>query len=858
MRIPGIVFGETGRFKYPAGMAESVRTERVLRESDARHAYLLELGDALRPLADPLEIQATASRILGEHLGVNRVAYFQLRGAEYVIERDYTNGVLPMVGRFPVAAFGQKILQENRSGRVAIGVDVASDATLSAAERAAFAAAQVGAYIAVPLFKNGEFVVGLGVHARGPRNWTAQEISRVEETAERTWAAVVHARAEEALARSEEKYRTLFTNIDEAFAVCELLYDENGRPCDRVLLEANPRYHEMTGHRAGIGSKARETFPVIENYWFERYHEVVSTGKPFRIEDYSADLGRWFDVYLSRVGGDGSRIFAAVFSEVTERKRREACLAFLSEISSDLVSLTSISETLNVLGARIGKFLDIDSCSFAEINEDADQAAIEYEWRKPGVHSIVGTYRISDFLGDEVRALLRVGRDVTTDDVHADSRVNARQFAALGVASFMCLPILAQGRWRFVLFVHNSRPRIWREDQVEVMREVTARIWARLERAHADEQVRRGAELLNFLIDRSPTGFYIVDADFRISHLNADTQARAFRNINPAIGRRFDDIMHIIWPEPLALEIIGIFRHTLATGEPYQSPGLVSERADLPVVETYDWQLLRITMPDGRHAVVCYYYDTTRLREVERQLLEADRRKDEFLATLAHELRNPLAPIRNGLHMLRRIRASNGDPSHVHEMIERQVNHMVRMVDDLMEVSRITRGKVDLRLERVDLASVINGAIETSKPMIEAGAHHMTVQLPDEPLTLQADAVRLTQLFANLLNNAAKYTDKGGQISLSAQRQGSAVLVSIRDSGIGIPAEMLSKVFDLFTQVDRNNVRSQGGLGIGLTLVRSIVDMHGGSVEVRSAGPGLGSEFLVWLPLGTSGQESTC
>jgi signal transduction histidine kinase len=833
-------------------MTGTVRTEWVMRESDARDAYLLGLGDALRPLADPMEIQSTASRILGEHLGANRVTYFELRGADYVIARDYTNGVPTMVGRYPVASFGHKVLHEYLNGRVAVGVDVAGDMTLSAAERAAYAAVQVGSYIGAPLIKNGEFVVGLGVHSREPRKWTAEEIARVEETAERTWASVVRAQAEGALARSEEKYRTLFTNIDEAFAVCELLYDEDGRPHDRVLLEANPRYQQMTGGRAEIGSKARDAFPVIESYWFERYHEVVSTGHAFRIEDYSADLGRWFDVYLSRVGGEGSHLFAAVFSEVTERKRREASLAFLSEISSDLVSLNSIGETMSVLGAKIGRFLNIDSCSFAEINEAAGQAVIEYEWRKHGVRSILGVYRIADFLEEEVQGLLRAGKDVAIDDVHTDARVNAQQFLALGVGSFICLPILAQSRWRFVLFLHNAKPRVWREDQIEVMREVTARIWARLDRARAEEQVRRGAELLNFLIDRSPNGFYIVDADFRISHLNSDTQARAFRNINPAIGRRFDEIMHIIWPEPLALEIIGIFQHTLATGEPYQSPGLVSERADVPGVETYDWQLLRITMPDGRYAVVCYYYDTTRLREVERQLLEADRRKDEFLATLAHELRNPLAPIRNGLHMLRRIRAGNGDPTHVHEMMERQVNHMVRMVDDLMEVSRITRGKVELRKECADLAGVIHGAIETSRPLIEAGGHQLSLSLPDDPLVLDADVVRLTQVFANLLNNAAKYTDNGGQLSVVARREGSVALIAIRDNGIGIPVEMLSKVFDLFTQADRTGGRSQGGLGIGLTLVRSIVDLHGGSIEVRSDGPGLGSEFLVRLPLAVS------
>src|SRR5690606_18602310 len=145
-------------------------------------------------------------------------------------------------------------------------------------------------------------------------------------------------------------------------------------------------------------------------------------------------------------------------------------------------------------------------------------------------------------------------------------------------------------------------------------------------------------------------GFYIVDSDLRITHMNADSQARAFRNVNPAIGRRFEEAIRVLWPEPLATECIGRFRHTLSTGEPYDCRGLVSERADLAAVECYDWQLQRITMPDGRHAVVCYYYDTTRVRQIENELREADRRKDEFLATLGHELRNPLAPIRNGLH----------------------------------------------------------------------------------------------------------------------------------------------------------------------------------------------------------------
>ena len=237
------------------------------------------------------------------------------------------------------------------------------------------------------------------------------------------------------------------------------------------------------------------------------------------------------------------------------------------------------------------------------------------------------------------------------------------------------------------------------------------------------------------------------------------------------------------------------------------------------------------------------------LRRRVEQLAELDRRKDEFLATLAHELRNPLAPIRNSLHILRLSGGSGPTAERVLEMMERQVSHMVRLVDDLLEVSRITRGKIELRKERVTLAAVLGSAVETSRPLIESGRHHLEVSLPAEPLILEADPVRLCQVIANLLNNAAKYTEEGGQISLTARREGGEAAVSVRDSGLGIPPEMLPRIFDLFSQVDRTLKRSQGGLGIGLTLARTLAEMHGGRVEVRSGGPGQGSEFTVRLPL---------
>ena len=229
-------------------------------------------------------------------------------------------------------------------------------------------------------------------------------------------------------------------------------------------------------------------------------------------------------------------------------------------------------------------------------------------------------------------------------------------------------------------------------------------------------------------------------------------------------------------------------------------------------------------------------------------LKEADRRKDEFLATLAHELRNPLAPIRNGLQILRM--APDGPQSEeVRGMMDRQLTHLVRLIDDLLDVSRVSKGKIDLRLERISLQAALQSAIETSQPLIDAAHHKLTLDVPEEPLMLNADITRIAQVISNLLNNAAKYTPDGGKIRLSARREGRDVLLTVADNGLGIPGDMLPKVFDLFTQVDRHLERSKGGLGIGLALVQRLVDMHGGSITAESAGLNNGSAFTLRLPL---------
>jgi len=261
-----------------------------------------------------------------------------------------------------------------------------------------------------------------------------------------------------------------------------------------------------------------------------------------------------------------------------------------------------------------------------------------------------------------------------------------------------------------------------------------------------------------------------------------------------------------------------------------------------PSRRTYDAHLLAIAADLADRAAIAM--DNALLYK---EMREQDRRKNEFLAMLSHELRNPLAPITNAVHML-----GTGDPGKIEwakDVLDRQVKQMCRLVDDLLDVSRITHGKIDLKFEAVDVAKVIGVAVETARPFIDSRRHTLEVNPPPDPVRVRGDFARLAQVLANLLNNAAKYTDDGGQISLGAAREGSEIVFRVRDSGMGIPKEALSSIFEPFRQLGSAADRPQGGLGVGLTLVKRLVDKHGGAVEVKSDGLATGSEFVVRLPL---------
>ncbi len=382
-------------------------------------------------------------------------------------------------------------------------------------------------------------------------------------------------------------------------------------------------------------------------------------------------------------------------------------------------------------------------------------------------------------------------------------------------------------------------------------RELLVRVGTLLRSAEESRRTHEALAQFETLLNQAPLGVYLVDDDFRVAAVNPVARP-VFGDIPDLIGRDFDEVIHILWPAQQADEIVRRFRHTLATGEPHIVPELIEERQDRKVTEYYEWQIARIPLPGNRQGVVCYFRDISRSVMAREALRDADRRKDEFIATLSHELRNPLAPLRNSLQLLRL--SGKGDPSvePIQQIMERQVNNLVRLVDDLLEMSRISRGKLELRKERVELATIVRNAIETSNPLIQASGHKLALSLTEQPLWVDGDPVRLVQILANLLNNAAIYTERGGRIEVRTGRQDGTAVISVQDNGPGIAPNDLSRIFEVFSRGERSSTRGQGGLGIGLALARNLAEMHGGSITVESNGARQGSEFTVRLPLASS------
>jgi PAS domain S-box-containing protein len=425
-----VLFDEAGQPVRMIGMnmdiTERKQAEERLRKSEVRQAYLLQLGDTLRPLSDPVEVQEAAARVLGEHLDTERVLYFEVREPDYVVERDYARNVPHLRGRFPIADFGPKLWEAYQAGRTVVVKDVQTDGSLTAEDRPAYAAIQVGAHVGVPLVKGGRLVAGLAVHAKARREWTAEETGLIEETAERTWSAVGRARAEEALRQSEENYRTLFTSIDEGFCVIEMFFDGNGKPNDWRFVEVNPAFEKHNGLVRATGKRIRELAPDLEAKWFEIYGNVALTGQATRFVESSEALNRWFDLYAFRVGEPGEHKVAVLFADITARKRAEAELAQYRQELERLVAertarLQELVGELEHFSYTITHDLKAPLRAMRGFAEMAEQVSGEGE-AKPFLEKIsTAAERMDRLIADALSYSRLVRQDLPLEDVDTEA-----------------------------------------------------------------------------------------------------------------------------------------------------------------------------------------------------------------------------------------------------------------------------------------------------------------------------------------------------------------------------------------------------------------------------------------------------
>lgn len=383
-------------------------------------------------------------------------------------------------------------------------------------------------------------------------------------------------------------------------------------------------------------------------------------------------------------------------------------------------------------------------------------------------------------------------------------------------------------------------------------RNVSAQKQMEAERERLRDASERQQRIYETALNSTPDFVYVFDLDHRV--LYANDALRQTWGVQDARGKHWMELGYPRWHADLHDAELD---QVIATRTPV--------RGEIPFTGTngthvYDYIFAPVLDAAGQVVAVA---GTTRdvterqaadqaVRVHAESLAEADRNKDEFLATLSHELRNPLAPLRTAIELLRRGRDVDERSQRLHAMMDRQINSMVRLVEDLLEMSRISRGTLSLRTEQVDLAAVVCNAVETSDALIKAAGHVLVVTGADAPLAVEGDPVRLAQIVSNLLNNAAKYTNDGGRIELSARREAGFAQISVRDNGIGISDALQPRLFKMFSRGDRHSTRHQGGLGIGLALSRRLAEMHGGSLHVHSEGEGLGSEFIVRLPLASA------
>ncbi|MFQ4136416.1 PAS domain S-box protein [Nodosilinea sp. PGN35] len=655
--------------------------------------------------------------------------------------------------------------------------------------------------------------------------------------------------AEAALRASEEKYRSLFNSMDEGFCILQVLFDRGDRPIDYRYVECNPAFERQTGLVNALGRTIRELVPTIEPFWFDIYGRVALTGDPMRFEDHAESMGRWFDVNAFRIGDPQERKVAVLFSDITDRKRREANTALLTEVSNYLSRLESADEIMQVVGAKIGEYLHITACIFCEVDKSQNEITVNYGWRDTRVPSPLRTYRLREYLSEEFDRASRAGETVVVHNTQTDGRVvGSPNYAELEIQSFVTVPFHHNGEWVYYLAITDSRPRLWHDDELNLIKEISNRIFPCLERAYAEERLRQSEERFRLLVTTSSDTLYSMSADWSEMR-NLD--GKNFLTPTEQPDRNW--LEKYIPPEDQP-QVLAVIQQAICDRGPFEF-----EHRVMRLDGTVGWTLSRAVPLLNEHNEIVEWFgaasdvtDRKRLLERERTAREnaerANRTKDELLAILSHELRSPLNPILGWSRLLQTRQLDAAKTSKALATIERNAKLQTQLIDDLLDVARILRGKLEIKNTAIDLASIITAAMDVVRTSVEAKSMVMQAALGDGCL-VRGDSARLQQVIWNLLSNAVKFTPQGGQIAIRLEQRPDCAQVTIADTGKGISPVFLPRLFDSFRQEDVSITRQYGGLGLGLSIVKYLVEAHGGSIVADSPGEGQGATFTLQLPL---------
>jgi signal transduction histidine kinase/ActR/RegA family two-component response regulator len=660
-------------------------------------------------------------------------------------------------------------------------------------------------------------------------------------------------------------------------------------------------------HPTALGAPLRQVWPEL---WPSVGPLVARAlaGEPTFGEDVPRTIVRngrahkaWFTLSYSPLRDEDGTVRGAlcVINETTGRVLLETRQALQLQLVDRLRDLDEPDDIVALASEMLGHYLDVSHVFYADVDDSARSFAIRCDWSRKRDQNLAGrSGRLDDF-GPAMIAELRAGTALAIDDVRGDPRTgpHAQSFDRLGIQSLLVLPLARDGRLAGTLNVHDSGPRPWSPEDRKLASDIAERAWSAVERVRAERELRAASAHQSRLLSMNEFQLQVADS-LRTLAAPADILIRTsellgrFLNASRVLYGDYDSeeklvTYHANYTDGSVSPLHGTYpcagfgQHNFAaleTGETWVSDDLATDpRTNRP--DTWPAFAARqigaaVVVPLNRNGAMlaCLFVNQREPRHwardevrlicdvaerawsavervrAEEALRQADRRKDEFLAMLAHELRNPLAPISAAAQLLNMGPLDPARLARTSSIIGRQVAHMTGLIDDLLDVSRVTRGLVLLARAEVDVARVVADAVEQVRPLIEARRHQLTVHTPPGSVLVEGDYKRLVQVLANLLNNAAKYTPEGGKLLVWMGTSADQVVMSVSDSGIGIPAELLPTVFDLFSQAERTPDRAQGGLGLGLALVKSLVELHGGTVAVTSEARNAGSEFTVRLP----------